>query len=142
MSELLIIGDYYTIDCDGLKLDTNLKAKELLNEMCLEHGSSLKGRVEAFQIITHSHQKPCVLISENSYLSYIPTRGIDSDDCVWLNANHLVKCYCDVDKFVVLFDNGYRFVINCSQRTIREQRKRLNDFISYISQRGNYEYQK
>ena len=64
------------------KYEYNLTLVNFLNVLCLKNGSSLKGRIEAFNFIVNSYQKTPIIVSFDSSIILIPLYSIYNDDCI------------------------------------------------------------
>lgn len=54
-----------------------------LNQLCLENGSSLQGRKDAYKYIMH--QSKFIPIRIHSSLIYFPTKAVADPECIWIN---------------------------------------------------------
>ena len=101
-----------------------------LDQMCIAHGSTYKGRVDAFRTLTDTVQKPAVLISEMTHQIFFPTVSSTSDDCVWLCADRIFSIHAkDAQHSLVLFMDGNKIELAVSRRTLMKQMKRCEMFL-------------
>lgn len=106
------------------------KPTQWLDEICIAHGSSYQGRVEAFRVLTGTVQKPAVMISELTHQMYFPTVSSKSKDCVWLCADRIFSIRAkDAQHSLVLFMDGNKIELAVSKRTLKKQLKRCEIFL-------------
>jgi competence protein ComK len=109
----------------------------LLEQLCLQNGSSLEGRITAFRTLAQVCQKPAVLISERSQILYFPTLGMENKDCVWICYNEILKIRSvGADHTEILFADGSRHQVDVNYRIIRNQRLRCADFLQKLNSCG------
>jgi len=109
----------------------------LLEQLCLQNGSSLEGRITAFRSLANVCQKPAVLISERSQILYFPTLGMENRECVWVCYNEILKIRSvGADRTEILFTDGSRQLLDVNYRIIRNQRLRCADFLQKLNQCG------
>lgn len=107
-------------------------ALQYLESMCLMHGSSLQGRIDAFRYITHTSQKSAVMVSEISQDLYFPIISMHAKDCIWIHYNSIVHVSGKTDHTDILFDKGISMNIPASLRTIKLQMKRCEEYLSIL----------
>lgn len=110
-------------------VEVDTSALTLLNEMCLCHGSSVKGRIDAFKHYTNAKQKPAILISEITLQMYFPLQSSSHHENIWLAYNQIVSYHRkDVDHTEILFDSGFTYIVPFSYRVIQAQMNRCTEF--------------
>ena len=117
-----------------------------LDEMCIAHGSTYKGRDDAFRTLTETKQKPAVLISEMTHQMYFPTLSPKSRDCIWLCAERIFAIRAkDNQHSLVLFMDGNKIELAVSKRTLKKQMERCELFLekmrsalSALEEKGKY----
>lgn len=124
------------IDDKGKETFYNDRPLEILNTWCLENGCTTSGRMEAFQLITNTRQKPAVLISERTQDIFFPTASKNNDDCVWINQKYILKIKAvDTDRTEIQFHSGYKLILPLNRRIIQNQISRCEEFISKLNHR-------
>lgn len=113
-----------------------VKCKELpinfLNRWCMESGSSLRGRTDAFMHLTGVRVKVPCLISEYSRLIYFPIYGLKHSSNIWV-CYQSVFTYKDCNGFTLLrFIDGSTRIIAVSYRSIKLQMKRCESFLDQV----------
>lgn len=110
------------------------KPKEIMEEMCLAHGSTLKGRADAFCKITGFHQKPGILISESTMEIFFPCESMKNENCVWLCFNDILKIHSikDDSSTEIQFISGAKAIVPFEIRVIRKQMNRCEKFMNQI----------
>jgi competence transcription factor ComK len=104
-----------------------------IRTLCLNCGSTLEGRIDAFKEITATLQKACVLVSNATNEIYMPTLSMKNRDCIWILYNPVVK--------VVSAENGYSRIlftdrtdrtVSVSSHVVKSQVNRCDLFINKI----------
>ncbi len=114
-------GDLKVVNCKSIKFIENL---------CIICGSTLNGRISAFNKIINSKQKACIMVSEN--IIFIPTMSIKNVECQYIQYNRIVRVKSVGDKTMILFDNRTKKIIDCSYRTLQKQIKRCDLFVEKL----------
>lgn len=104
-----------------------------LNDLCLQHGSSLSGRTASFRQLTGAVQKACVLISERSQEIYMPMLSEQNPDNIWLLYSAVVSVRKSDSGCKILFSDGTMRDLDCDPRVIRLQMKRCHEFLNQIN---------
>lgn len=106
------------------------KPKTLLNDWCLNNGSSLDGRMESFRYLLNVSQKPCILVSEKKGIMFMPTLSIDSFECQFIRFDCIatIRRHHDGTCKVITKDNSEYF-FNVDPRVIKLQYKRSQLFL-------------
>lgn len=120
---------------DGSQKEVAQRPEKYLEEACLKHGSTMEGREQAFRYLTDSLQKAAVLVNEEKHELWFPTVSKSCENCEWIAYYNLLKvCRRQENTSEIIFDNGFRAVVNCSIRTMNLQRKRCQAFLTKICQ--------
>jgi competence protein ComK len=113
------------------------RPEELLDEMCLRHGSSYEGRCTSFRHMLHVHQKAAVMISEISQSIYFPTHSPFNPQCVWLHYNEILSIQAKQSNTIVKFLNGFKIEVRAPYRTVRNQMKRCEEYLCQLKGSGS-----
>lgn len=70
---------------DKKKYITNSSNHHFLNTKCLENGSTLSGRKEAFKHHTNTHKFIPIVVSLDPLEIYFPTKAQKDPECIWIN---------------------------------------------------------
>ena len=110
-----------------------------LEEECIRHGSSVKGRMDSFCQLVNAVQKPAVMISERSMITYFPTRSPKSPDCEWVCFNRILRVRrINGYETEILFLDGTECRVSAEVRVIKGQMSRCDDYLeilmSYLKQ--------
>ena len=121
------------IDSDGMASEVDKKPYELIDEMCIYYGSSLKGRIEAINQTLSIKQKAPVLISEVLEIIYFPTLSYKHKDCEWINYNQILHVKsAGLNKTKIEFISGYAYEIDINSRIIKNQIKRCEEYLNIL----------
>ena len=119
---------------DGSIRESDKRPVKLLNEKCLDNGSSLEGRMDSFRHILSVRQKAAVLISEVTQEIWFPTLSMKSKDCVWLRFDQILDTHsASAHRCEIVFFSGVRTEIDIDVRTIRLQMKRCHQFLEILN---------
>lgn len=134
---LLIRNNEGCAECllkDGSIVSIPCTASELLERFCLQHGSTLKGRQDAFRLIMHTRQKTPVLISESSGRIFFPVLSPDDPACVWLCSREILKCRSRGNgRCTVIFLNGAEYDLDFDARIVTKQMKRCEKYLQLFA---------
>ena len=123
------------IDENGKQDMHQITPQKYLEQVCLKNGSTLEGREKSFRVLTAGSQKAGVLVNQRTHEFWFPTMSRKNDNCVWIAYFHTVKAFpCEENTCEVLFDNGLRYPVDCSTRTIQMQLKRCRTFLQKINE--------
>lgn len=123
---LLTYADHHSVHVDQDPL-------AYLDNLCIDHGSSLAGRTASFKALTGAVQKACVLISERSQMIYMPLLSLTNPQNVWLLYQAVVSVKKAENGCEVLFSNGTKRTFSLDPRVIRLQMKRCREFLNKIN---------
>ena len=135
---LLIVSSYNNSEFIFSK-DKTLKfpfsGMQWLEEVVIQYGASLQGRMDSFCHLTNAHQKPCILISEQTMNMYFPIRGKDNPENVFVYFNKVMDIQQTKNNHTrIYFGNGYSYEVPCDYRTVKSQMKRCDQFIHTVMQ--------
>ncbi|MBR3350385.1 MAG: competence protein ComK [Solobacterium sp.] len=118
---------------DGSSNIISAKPAAWLNEKCLDNGSSLRGRTDAFCELLKVRQKPAALISEVSGEIWFPTLSPKQNDCVWIRYDEILDVKAIAPQSCeIIFFNGFRMKTDVDARVIRLQMKRCRTFLELL----------
>jgi competence protein ComK len=108
--------------------------KQLLNEACLERGSSYKGRLEAARKLMKQYKKTPLIICPFEKIYAFPTKSPDAEHCMWIFPQHIENYNVNKQKEVELeFKNACSLVINCSEYIYKNQKGKAADLLLRLS---------
>lgn len=107
---------------------------QLLNRWCIQNGSSVTGRITAFQSLTGYKQKPIILISERSQQLFFPTHGLKSNKCYWIHYQSVFQIHRFGDKTRIIFCDGSSLELAVDYRVIRSQMNRCQTYLQCLNQ--------
>ena len=81
-----------------------------LNIQCLENGSTMRGRQDAFQFLMKQKKFTPVLISIHPVLIYFPTEAKDNPNCVWINYMEIEHVKYEKKKCTIYFKDHTQFI--------------------------------
>ncbi len=121
---------------DGNKETVTDRPQVFLDHLCIQYGSTRKGREDAYRALTGFHCKAPVLLSERLNTIYFPTTSPSNPDCVWLDASRLISVHTKNQiSSLVLFSSGLKIEVGVDVRVIRNQVKRCEIFLSSLYQK-------
>lgn len=121
------------LDQKGNWVEDFRKPKDLMEDLCIAHGSTLKGRADAFCKITGSRQKPGILVSESQMEVFFPSESMQNDSCVWLCYNDILNVHSTRDDFSkIQFVSGVTVEVPVEIRVIRKQMSRCEKLMNLI----------
>ena len=112
---------------------------KFLNVLCLKNGSSLKGRIEAFNYALQTYQKTPIIVSIDNNLLLMPLYSIHNDDCILLNYFNISKIKSKENTTIILFNDGSVRNIDIDIRIIRKQMRRVDEYLK-LRKLNNYSY--
>ena len=114
------------------KYEYNLTLVNFLNVLCLKNGSSLKGRIEAFNFIVNSYQKTPIIVSFDSSIILIPLYSIYNDDCILINYFNIKKFKYKENTTIIYFNDGSIRNLDIDVRILRKQVKRVDQYLNLL----------
>ena len=128
-------GNHARLICsDGTVKDILDSPVTWLENQVLVNGSTLQGRLDAFRLLLHVSQKPCILISERSQQLYFPTKGADNPDCQWFLYQDVTSTHrIDEDHTCIITRSGLQLQADVNIRTVRLQLKRCAAYLNLIN---------
>ena len=109
---------------------------QFLNDLCIKHGSTYKGRIDACKRLLNINQKVPLLISELTLEIWFPILSAKNKDNIWLNYNEILSYKAiDNNKTIIKFKNGYRYEIEYNSRIIKNQMMRCEELINKLNQK-------
>lgn len=111
--------------------------KKVFEAFCLEHGSTLKGRLTNFCHVLHVKQKPCILVNELGCILFIPTLSMSSTKCQYFQYNKIKEVKrCASSRCQLITKAGTIYALDVDIRVIRKQMKRSQQFIQKLRERN------
>ena len=87
-----------------------------LNKLCLVNGSSLKGRKEAFKVLTNKKKFIPVIVSP--FCIYFPLSSTSQHDCIWVRYEAIDKVKYKEKTCILFFKDSTCLVCNSKNRII------------------------
>jgi|GEM_PF-6786883 len=128
MLNFLILTSTYYIDFEGNKHNLNIDLYKRINEICLNNGSSLLGRIEALKYSEKVKYKLPIIVDDNGDNFLICTRSIKADDCIVINGSKLLKCQRKEYQSSLTFKNNIILFIDIDYRIIKRQLKIIHNY--------------
>ncbi|KIL46704.1 hypothetical protein KP77_28310 [Jeotgalibacillus alimentarius] len=99
---------------------------KLINQACLDKGSSYSGRLESARHKLCIYNKIPVLVDQFEEIILFPTHSPSHIDNTWISIDHYKKIlpHSEKGKAIVQFINGERLTVNCSVSTFQRQYQR------------------
>ena len=111
----------------GEKSYFNVLPQEILETWCINHGSSMEGRITSARILAGIRNKAPILISERSLTMFFPMRSIYGTNAanrnnIWINESEVLFHAGEGRSSVtIIFRDGYRLQINYDARSFAHQ---------------------
>lgn len=108
-------GTFAIIGCRGRKtkvieegrvLEFSCSWREILNESCLQYGSSLQGRLDGSKYLLEKGYKTPILISDTKELIFFPLTNIQEAESIWISFSNIIKYSGNKDETTVYFKEG------------------------------------
>lgn len=110
------------------------KPQEVLNALCMLHGSSYRGREEATrQLSNEQFKKKVPVLISSSIVAAFPTSSPHQTDCVWLFNHPMVFEKMTHTRTRILFPTGESVEVNASIPLLEKQRGRMFCVVGYTS---------
>lgn len=107
----------------------------IMEENCEYYGSTYEGRITAAKKILNFSYKLPLLIEESEKLIFFPTTSATSDQCCWINHNHVKQRVKSMGGTKVTFTNGLVEEFKISKLSFENQLLRASMLDSMISKR-------
>lgn len=101
------------------------RPEKVIDEWCLTHGSSMRGRIDSLKALLGQVRKPPVLVSESEGVFFIPMRAsVPGADNLWINESQILKIsQPERGTTRILFLNGALLEIPYDIRMVKRQRE-------------------
>lgn len=110
-----VIENYITYIVNQLPFD-------IINDSCMNYGSSFLGRSEATEFMIGVKYKCPIIISEVKEIIMFPTTSAKNSNCVWINYGMVEKYYNnDCNETILVLKSGAKLSLNVSNRIISNQ---------------------
>lgn len=93
--------------------------KTILNESCINYGSSLNGRIKGSKYALNSKYKLPIIISEKEKLVFFPVKDMGRE--IWFNFDMIKEVKRKNSGVDVIFKNGFNKEINVSYTVFNNQ---------------------
>lgn len=105
--------------------------EELLEEVCLRYGSTMKGRTDAVKKkLRFMHRTPVILIPQ--LVGVAPTVSSKDSTCIWLfNHPYLISKISSQQSIITLL-NGEELAVSISKHSLTNQMNRLHSALHVI----------
>lgn len=118
----------------GKILKSNKEPWEILNDFCVYHGSTLKGRMESAKSVLAIIQKPPVLVCLYMNCIFFPTHSYKSNDCIWIQSRFVKKVQpLTSSSCELVFQNGRHLLVNIGYRAIQRQLQLCKEYYDKIT---------
>lgn len=118
-------------DVEGIFYTTQT-IKQLLEEACEKRFADYNGRINAVRKAFPYYQKTPLIICLNEMLYAIPTISPKDYNCKWIFPDHIKDYIKKSGRQYVVFKNGLRMMINCSEKTILHQQERARNCLVHF----------
>ncbi|WP_246943491.1 competence protein ComK [Bacillus pinisoli] len=106
---------------------------KLIEQACLEGGSSLEGRRKALKHLKSFHQCPPIPINPLEDLYAFPTCSPESYDCIWIFYEHIHHLQPKLQSTIITFRNQQTLEVPISIAVMKKQISRTESCIVSFS---------
>lgn len=133
------MGKSRIIRLDGIFYSSSIP-EELLEEVCLRYGSTMKGRMDAVKKkLRFMHRTPLVLIPQS--VGVAPTISSENPTCIWLfNHAYTIRKVASQQSIITLM-NGEELAVSVSKHSLTNQMNRLHSALHVIGREERLEKQ-
>lgn len=126
----IFTGDYQSeiIATDGTYF-SELTPQFLLNEACLRHCSTKKGRIQAAAVLLDFPRKTPFIIVPNE-IGVFPTESPKNPGCIWIFNHRFTVKEIAKGLSIITFMNGMSITVPASEFTLLKQKHRLHALMS------------
>lgn len=115
-------------------------ALKLIEQACLEGGSSYEGRRKSIQYKKSFYHYPPIPINPLEHIYAFPTCSPESFECIWLFYEHIHHYKPQNGQVVVTFYNGKQVEIPISKAIMDKQMARTESCIVLFTRRNNHRF--
>lgn len=120
--------------CDDQHYQFALTCKQVLEQLCIRYGSTLKGRLDFFSTALQIHKKVPVLVSERYEIILFPLYGFRNKEAMWISYNQIKRIYNKENiTTLISFRNNVMLDVNLNYRSIYAQMRRCKRMINLLS---------
>lgn len=101
--------------------EINGNARKVVDQSCINFGSTLEGRMRAVAALTGYKYKAPVLVSEYQRVIMFPTLSYKDDECAWIALDHVLTMQPTEKGVAVIFDDETIEEFNVSKYVIINQ---------------------
>lgn len=106
------------------------KPEQILDNSCLQYGSSLSGRRMSAKLTLKANSKIPVSVIPEQGVYMLPTSSVKNKDCVWFSYYHIDYYEQRDQKTYVSFTDGSGLYVNTSHSSFDLQYKRTSQIIA------------
>ncbi len=108
------------------------RVNHLLDELCLQHGSSREGRIAFFANALNIRKKVPLLISEKYEVIWIPMHTKRSKKQVWVAYQPIKKVVPLASGCEIHFKNDFVLCVDSTSRSVKRQLSRCKTMIKLL----------
>ncbi|WP_349410102.1 competence protein ComK [Pseudalkalibacillus sp. SCS-8] len=114
------------------------KPLQIINESCLFHGSSYKGRVEGATHLTNYNRMVPIMICNRTGIYMFPTQSPKSEACLWFSHDHIKEIQpLDAERCYVLLGNQKSLPVHVSKAAMELKVNRTAQFRHLMNRTSN-----
>lgn len=115
-------------DASGNHPEPCCDISDWLREKCIQNGSTLQGRRQAFTSLTGQKKFVPVLVSRSPLVLLFPVSRADQDDGLWINYSEISAWQEKENKMMLTFRDGQELALDKPLR-IRRSRESIEIFL-------------
>lgn len=110
---------------DGSTQVINQQIKKILNQACLDYGSTLQGSIDAIKYHLKIKQKCPVCVSIRHHMMFFPIPYGDATCALWIRYHPLMQAYAvSSNQSVIQLNESFKISIDVNIRMIKRQIRR------------------
>jgi competence protein ComK len=121
------------LQSDGSTNLVNQSSKAVLNQACLDYGSTLQGTVDAIKHHLKIKQKCPVCVSIRHHMMFFPIPYGEATCSLWIRYHPLMQAYAiSSNQSVIQFNDSLKFTIDVNIRMIKRQIRRCYLYMNIL----------
>jgi competence protein ComK len=120
-------------DLNG-QFESKKEVKELLNEACIQRGSTYEGRIKAAKALLSFKNKTPLMICPHECIYAFPTISPEKYQCTWIFLRHVKEYYYRGTKLFVKFKNEEALEVYSSLHILTKQKQHTLELMFHFSE--------
>ncbi len=120
-------------DLNG-RVESKKEVKELLEEACIQRGSTYDGRIKAAKALLSFKNKTPLMICPIECIYAFPTISPEKYQCTWIFLRHVKEYYSKGSKLFVEFKNDEVVEVSSSLHILTKQKQNTLELMFHFSE--------